>query len=101
ANNSTTINGVIMDQGTAAGSALTVAGTGTLTLNGANSMLGGIILGAASANQVFGTLNVTNAAALNGGALTLTTGVLKNSTGALMTITSNITLGATALIGLA
>ncbi len=95
-NNSTTLNGVIMDQG-AGGHILTVSGTGTLTLNSASSILGGITLSAAgSAANVLGTLAVNNSGAIGGGALSLNTGVFQANTA--VTLPNAVTVGAATVV---
>ena len=62
--------------------ALAQLGSGSLTLNAANTYTGGTTLAA-------GTLDMSNAAAIGTGALTITGGAFDNTSGAAMTLANN------------
>ncbi|MEO5714831.1 MAG: autotransporter-associated beta strand repeat-containing protein [Luteolibacter sp.] len=73
------VSGLLSGTGT-----LNKSGSGTLTLSGANGYNGGTILNA-------GTLNINNASAIGTGALTITGGMIDNTTGAAITLSTNNT----------
>jgi autotransporter-associated beta strand protein len=61
---------------------ITKNGTGTLTINNANTYAGGTLLNA-------GQINVNNASAIGTGALTIAGGTLNNTSGGAVTLTTN------------
>jgi fibronectin-binding autotransporter adhesin len=71
---------------------LTVQGTGTLTLSGANINSGGVTLNFTAGGGA-GVLAVTSGAALGTGTLTLTGGVLQNAGPGLVSFTNPVSLG--------
>ena len=66
------------------GAGLTKSGAGTLTLSGANTFGGGLILSA-------GTLNLNSATAPGSGTITITGGTLDNTSGSTVTLSNNNT----------
>jgi len=78
-NASTTWSGIVSG---GANNALTKAGTGTLVLSGANTYAGTTTLSA-------GTLAINNNTAIGTGTLTITGGVLDNTSGSSKTLTNN------------
>jgi len=79
-NNTLSVGGVISNGTTA--NAIVKAGTGALTLSGANTYTGGTSLTA-------GTLNINNASALGTGTFTITAGTINNTSGAEVILTTN------------
>ncbi len=77
-----TLGGVVSDGGN--GFSLSKAGGGTLTLNGANTLSGGVT----TSN---GTLNLGNAGAIGSGTFTINGGAIDNTSGSAMTLTGNDT----------
>jgi len=85
ASRTVTVNGANLTVGgiiSGTGYSLTKAGAGALTLGGANTYTGGTILGA-------GTLNINNASAIGAGAFTITGGTLDNTSGSSVTLSTN------------
>jgi autotransporter-associated beta strand protein len=66
------------------GAGLTKSGAGTLTLSGANTFGGGLILSA-------GTLNLNSATAPGSGTITISGGTLDNTSGSAVTLSNNNT----------
>lgn len=75
-------NELVIAENISGGLTLTKAGSGTLTLSGANIFTGGVTLSA-------GTLNINSSTALGTGAFTITTGTIDNTSGASITLSNN------------
>jgi fibronectin-binding autotransporter adhesin len=85
ASRTVTVNGANLTVGgiiSGTGYSLTKAGAGALTLGAANTYTGGTTLGA-------GTLNINNASAIGAGAFTITGGTLDNTSGSTVTLSTN------------
>ena len=78
----TTFNGIISDGGGAGTTALTLSGSGTVTLVGANSYSGGTSISS-------GTTEIENATAFGSGTVSISGGTIDNGTSGVLTMTAN------------